>query len=262
MKISIIITTYNRAGHLNRGLYTVLNQKVKPDEILIIDDGSTDHTRQVVENFQKECPFIRYIYNHRLGYKGSALPKNIGIKQATGELLIFTEPECLHLGGVLSQHIAHHEKRDNLFVSSGTVYFVFASVIKSLSLEHFRNPSKILEIQPIVEWRDGYQPQHEDIAVSRKVSALYCASVRKDDLMAIGGFDERYKKWGWEDIDLQSRLGMVGIQCISDENIQLIHLAHGYTTCFENWYCNKKLHEDPNKPVVANQGKEWGVVRK
>jgi len=262
LKLSVIMTTYNRAGHLRRGLYLVLNQEVKPDEVIIVDDGSTDSTRAVVEDYQRsqEVP-IKYIYNRNFGYKNSCLAKNIGIKQATGDLLIFTEPEVLHIGEVISAHLQHHTN-PGLFVSSGTVYFVFAGIIRKLTLGHFKKPKTILDIQPIIEWEEGYFPQPEDIAVLRKVNAPYCASCWKEDLMKINGFDERYLPFnGYEDVDLLSRLSRVGVQTISDEDIQLIHLAHGYTGCFENQHYNKKLNEDPNKPIVANQNIEWGRTR-
>jgi len=264
VKVSVVITTYNRAGHLNRGLYTLLNQDYKPDEVIIVDDGSQDYTADLVKTFQNEYPNhnIKYIYNNNPGYTNCCLAKNIGIKQAKGELIIFTEPEVLHIGNTIKQHVDWHEKELKLFVSAGTVYFVFAGIIRILSLKHFRNPELITKMKEVIEWREGYIPQYEDIAVSRRVSACYCASARKEWLVAIGGFDERFlPHWGWDDIDLQSRLSRFGVNCISDENIKVVHLAHGYTGCFEKWNYNKTLHDDPNKPIVANKGKEWGVIR-
>jgi len=263
MKISIIVTTYNRANHLNRGLYTVLSQDIDLHEVIIIDDGGNDHTAKIVDNLRDQFPKrnIKYIYNHNFGYTNCCLAKNIGIRQATGELLIFTEPEVLHIGEVIKAHLNWHKEGTHLFVSSGMVYFVFAGAAGKLTLEHLKNPELIPSIQKVIEWKDGYQPQAEDIAVSRKVSASYCASVRKKDVVAIGGYDERYKVWGWEDIDVQSRLSISGVKCVSDNNIKVVHLAHGYTGCFENWEINKKLHENPDKPMVANQGKEWGIIK-
>jgi len=100
------------------------------------------------------------------------------------------------------------------------------------------------------------------MAVNRHVCATYCASVKREDVMRIGGYDERLLKWwGWEDLDLQSRLSRDGVTCLPDPSMQVVHLAHGRTGCFEVWEYNRRLHEDPDKPTVANQGREWGVIR-
>jgi len=262
LKVSVVITTYNRAGHLRRCLPTLLNQKTKPDEVIIIDDGSQDQTREIVKGLQNEYPEqnIKYVYNHNPGYTGSSLAKNIGIRQAKGEIIIFSEPEILCVTDCISQHL-EWQKKGNYFVSAGTIYFVFGKAVETLTLRDFKEPDRIIRREGIKEWKDGYWPEKYDIAVQRNVRATYNASVKRDALIRIGGWDERFKNfWGWEDLDLQSRLGMAGIQCIGDESIQAIHLAHGYTGCFEVWDYNKKLHEDPNKPIIANQGKEWGKI--
>ena len=263
MKISVVISTYNRGNHLNYGLRTLLAQNRIPDEVLIIDDGGTDHTEGIVKGIKNDFPNdnIRYIYNYNPGYTNCCLAKNIGIKEATGDLIIFTEPEILHVGETIATHEEWHKNNGGLFVSTATVYFVFGTALKELTLEHYKNPLLIITRDNIVEWEAGYQPKAEDIAVSRCVRATYCASVKKGNLEYIGGFDERFlPHWGWDDIDLQSRLGMAGIKCICDSTIQVVHLAHGYTGCYEKWHFNKELNDDPDKPTVANEDVDWGVI--
>lgn len=267
MTSSVIITTYNRAGHLKYGLWSLLHQKAKLNEILVVDDGSVDNTEGIVTGYQNDFPKanIRYIYNHNLGYSNCCLAKNIGLKEAKGDLLFFNEPEILYIGEAIDQHLTRQSKEKNLFLSSGTVDFVFSTVLRSLSIGQLKDPSRIMKEMKdiVVEWVPGYQPDQGDIAVSRSVCATYCASVRKEDLMKVGGWDERFiHYWGWDDIDLSSRLGLSGVRIISDPQIEVVHLAHGYTGCHEVWEFNKKLHEDPNKPIIANQGKEWGMIRK
>jgi len=264
MTISVIITTYNRGGHLRRCLPSLLGQKVNADEIIIVDDGSEDYTKSVVEQIQKDFPKqdIKYIYNNNIGYTNCCLAKNIGLRQAKGDILVFTEPEILHATETLQQHLAWQEKGEKTYISAGTVYFVFGLAVRKLTLEEMKKPKLITEKKSVKEWIAGYKPEEMDIAVSRHVTASYCASVRRKRLMEVGGWDERFIRfWGWDDIDLQSRLGRNGMRTISDPTIEMVHLAHGYTGCFEVWHYNKKMHDDPNKPIVANQGKEWGVIR-
>jgi len=61
-KVSVIIPTYNRANLLSRAIKSVLNQTFQDFELIIVDDGSVDNTREVVEEFQKEDLRIKHIY--------------------------------------------------------------------------------------------------------------------------------------------------------------------------------------------------------
>ena len=90
-KVSIIIPTYNRANLLSRAIKSVLNQTFKDFELIIVDDGSTDNTRQVVEGFQKRDPRIKYIWQENFG--GPAKPINAGLKVAQGEYIAFIESD-------------------------------------------------------------------------------------------------------------------------------------------------------------------------
>ncbi|MBE6055096.1 MAG: glycosyltransferase family 2 protein [Clostridium sartagoforme] len=91
IKINICTPTYNR-GHLLPNLYkSLINQTFKSFEWLIIDDGSNDNTKKIVENFQKENKIkIKYIYKNN-GGKHTAL--NIGIKEANSELFFIVDSD-------------------------------------------------------------------------------------------------------------------------------------------------------------------------
>ena len=80
IKISVIIPTYNRSKLLNRSIRSVLNQTFQPNEIIVVDNGSTDDTREMVsKNFRNIC----YIYHDKKGVaqqemQASEYPKVIG----------------------------------------------------------------------------------------------------------------------------------------------------------------------------------------
>jgi len=82
--VSVIIPTYNRAHMVGRAIQSVLNQMYKEFELIVVDDGSTDNTEEVVKGFGDER--LRYI---RLSEKsgGSAVPRNTGLKVARGEYI-------------------------------------------------------------------------------------------------------------------------------------------------------------------------------
>ena len=90
-KVSVIIPTYNRAGFLPRAIKSVLNQIFQDFEIIVVDDGSTDNTEQVVRNFQNRDKRIKYIWQEQSG--GPSKPKNTGIKAARGRYIAFLDSD-------------------------------------------------------------------------------------------------------------------------------------------------------------------------
>jgi len=88
--ISVIITTYNRENLVLRDLKSVLNQTLKDFEVLLIDDGSEDNTRQVIQKIQKEDGRVRYIYQENKGWP-SAL--NIGLSNIQGRCIAFLDSD-------------------------------------------------------------------------------------------------------------------------------------------------------------------------
>ena len=91
MQISVIVPTYNRAEWLADGVRSVLAQTMRPTEVLIVDDGSTDHTAQVVAQLGREVPLtLQYIYQEN---RGAAAARNTGIRSAQGKLLCFLDSD-------------------------------------------------------------------------------------------------------------------------------------------------------------------------
>lgn len=87
--VSVIIPTYNRATSIGASIQSVLDQTWQDFEIIIVDDGSTDNTRQVIEGFEDDR--IRYICLEKNG--GASHARNIGIGQAGGEFIAFLDSD-------------------------------------------------------------------------------------------------------------------------------------------------------------------------
>jgi len=114
-KVSVIIPTYNRADLLSRAIESVLNQTFKCFELIIVDDASTDNTKEVVEEIQKRDQRIRYI---RLDKNSGAPahPRNVGIQNAKGEYIAFLDHDDEWLPEKLKKQIELFEnsKKKNL----------------------------------------------------------------------------------------------------------------------------------------------------
>lgn len=75
--VSVVLPTYNRSRCLYRSISSVLNQTFSDIELIIVDDGSTDNTKEIVEGIND--PRIRYIYQER---SGACAARNRGIEEA------------------------------------------------------------------------------------------------------------------------------------------------------------------------------------
>ena len=87
MRISVIIPTFNRAGTLKRAIESVLRQTLQPYEVIIIDDGSNDGTKELVSY---SYPSIKYIYQVN---KGVSSARNVGIKYANGDWIALLDSD-------------------------------------------------------------------------------------------------------------------------------------------------------------------------
>jgi len=85
--VSIIIPTYNYAGYLPRAIQSCLDQSYKSLEIIVIDDGSTDNTKEVAERYGNSISYIRQ------GNSGVSSARNRGLKEAAGDFIAFLDAD-------------------------------------------------------------------------------------------------------------------------------------------------------------------------
>ena len=90
-KVTVLITTWNRAPLIGRAIESVQSQTFKDWEIIIVDDGSTDATERVVKEWQKKEPRIRYFKRPHVGR--IAVVSNFGLKQARGEYIAILDDD-------------------------------------------------------------------------------------------------------------------------------------------------------------------------
>ena len=113
--ISVIIPTYNRALYLERAIGSVLAQRLACDELIVVDDGSTDGTAALVERLAAGSAVpIRLC---RQDNQGAAAARNLGIGRARGELLAFLDSDDWWLPHKLARQTTAMAARPDVLIS-------------------------------------------------------------------------------------------------------------------------------------------------
>jgi len=122
MFVSIIIPTHNRASLLPRAINSVLTQTYTNFEIIIVDDGSNDNTQQVCQNFINENQNIKYIKNENS--VGGAEARNIGMRQAKGEIIAFLDDDDEWLPQKLEKQIEIFKQNPEVGIVGTNYYWI------------------------------------------------------------------------------------------------------------------------------------------
>jgi glycosyltransferase involved in cell wall biosynthesis len=100
MPVSVIIPTFNHARFLADAIESVLAQSLPPSEVIVVDDGSIDHTPAILAGYQGRVQVVRQ------GNRGVAAARNTGATLASGELLAFLDADDAWLPGKLERQVA------------------------------------------------------------------------------------------------------------------------------------------------------------
>jgi glycosyltransferase involved in cell wall biosynthesis len=189
MKISVVTPTHNKLVILQRTLASLAAQDLSPEEyeVVVVDDGSTDGTSAFLESHRPEHGFtvVRQVSN-----RGRAAARNLGLARAEGDLVVFLDDDMELVPGFLRVHREFHE--------IGTGKAGIGNVIN--------HPE--ISVAPIDRYMStrGAQKIRETGPLPWKYFSTNNASVRREDLVAIGGFDENFVYYGFEDLELAWRL--------------------------------------------------------
>lgn len=123
--ISIVIPTYNRANLVRRALRSALNSRREDDEIIVVDDGSTDETAQILGEYGGRIIYVRKPHG------GAGKARNAGIDRATKPLVAFLDSDDAWIPGSL-------ELRRELMQARPDLVFCFGDYIVRTSTEELR----------------------------------------------------------------------------------------------------------------------------
>jgi glycosyltransferase involved in cell wall biosynthesis len=122
-KVSVVIPAYNSAKSLPKAINSILSQTYHDYEIIIVDDGSIDNTKDVVSEYSKRYPErIRYFYQKN---KRPAAARNLGLKNAAGELAAFLDADDVWQPRYLEKTVKLFESSDLdwIIIDNDVVFF-------------------------------------------------------------------------------------------------------------------------------------------
>ncbi len=207
--ISIVVATWNRRQTLERTLSHLQNQSLSADrfELIVVDDGSTDGTGEMIAAIQPQLEFpVRYFWHPN---RGPGYSQNVGIQNAKHDLILLLADDIWPTPGMLAAHLKSHEHHPQCHIA------VLGDVV----------PSPDLPRTAIHRVWDPFQ--YGRFRGNVELDGIYfhaCnISVKKAFLLAHGLFKERQAA-AHEDIELGYRLSRQGLRIVFEETA----LAHHY----------------------------------
>lgn len=239
--VTILIVTHGRAELLRNSLSSIARQNFTDFEVLVVDDA--DETGEV-KNVCAEFSFVRRIYRANRkpvdGYCNPAIPFNMGLKAALGQVIV---------------------------MQGGEILYTKETDLQNLVKPHFENDIEKLVMLATCEKIGEEDGAHFPVNADDKVLLFnFGCSFRKSFVLSLGGFEESYDGWGYEDEDLALVMIAHGVQPVwLPPSYVLTH--HQY----HPWVPNSRMNTDADrlrfaerktaifKGHISNEGHEWGI---
>ena len=185
--VSVVLATHNRKELLKECLKSLFNQTYPKEryEIIVVNDGSTDGTEEVLKKYAKKAPCIFKCFSQE--NKGPSAARNLGIEHAKGEIICFTDDDC----------IADERWIENLVkeFTNEKVGGVGGEIVAY-------NPKTSVE---------KYARMDQESAIRNSFLITCNAAYRKDVLESVNGFDGNLR-YGGDDIDVGIKVKLMGYE--------------------------------------------------
>ena len=213
MDLTVIIPTKNRAAKLAATLDCLCQQSVGSGsfEVVVVDNGSSDHTQEVLSQYGNRFPVWKVV---RESAPGAAAARNRGVEASSGKILLFLDDDILADPWLLKEHLkSHHSFPDSCVL--GSVRFPWSSSSRKHSL---------LE-QCLIDHPELLQsfnfPDPENVPFLHFYTCNL--SISGSLFEKVGGFDEAFSSYGFEDVDFGYRLNLLGHHIVHNPRASAIH---------------------------------------
>ncbi len=210
MDISIVIPTKNRAAQLSRPLQALARQDFPRErfEVLVVDNASTDNTREVASQFEKAFVHFKLLSESQAG---AARARNCGIKKSRGDLVLLIDDDVIPAPQLLQEHWLAHQ-RDPQSAILGRVTFPWDGT---------ESPFR---------WVLTYRPEYLqsfrfDDPGNVPFNHFYSCNVSlpRSAFARAGLFDEGFRVYGFEDTEFGYRLVRSGIRIVFNPRAEGLH---------------------------------------
>lgn len=236
MKFSVIVPTYNAESTLPTLLDSIFDQIYEDFELILVDDGSMDRTSSILKDYR--CTVIQLEKNH-----GPAYCRNRGAKEARGEILVFTDSDCIVAHSWLDT-IHRRFSRNDVEAIMGKI-ILMPSTFLGDSISALGFPAggglgfdKIWKVDPY-----GY---------TDSLSSCNC-SIRKDVFWNAGGFDATFPFPGGEDSLLAYRLIKLNYRIKYCSDVLVYHAARDSLNDFLKWQFRRGMSSYIFSKKISNK---------
>lgn len=200
--ISVIVPAYNAEKTLSQCLSALAAQSIPAEryEVILVDDGSTDETRKIPEEFDVKC-----IYQKN---QGPATARNRGVESAQGSIILFTDSDCIPQPDWIEEMIRPFSDLDVIAVKGAYKTSQNDLTAKFVQIE-FEERYRLLLNNEYIDMIDTYS-----------------AAFRKSAFLSLGGFDASFPEANNEDTDLSYKMSQLGKKMIFNPNAIVEHLSH------------------------------------
>lgn len=234
MKISAIITVYNRPEMVAACLGALALNSRLVDEAVVSDDGSDESCVQMMKGVFGELPFpVRYVRQEHCGYRLAAA-RNNAIRAASGDYILSLDCDILLMPDAVEVHL--RRARPGVFLAGNRAMLDSES---SSALTGRRPSARLLDalweradrrqaIRAHAQFQRNRLLRRLGLAAEHKPKILGCHfSAFRADIARVNGFDERFVGWGLEDDDFTRRLYKAGVRGRSIiPEARAVHLWH------------------------------------
>jgi glycosyltransferase involved in cell wall biosynthesis len=275
VKVSIVMAYINRKEQLMHTIKTIINSMYKNIELIIVNDFSDkDQSIDMIEEqYKDKIQFIKIINikKEEKTWINPCIPYNIGIKQATGDIIILQNPEVCHVGDCISYVVKNLKKNSWLTLNCyGLGNFDHNNIVYNIYENNYKVYDYIKLLSDNSNSRIGGNSALGDGNVQGWLNHPnfftayhYFGAIYKTDLFdkMNGGFDEDYKDGiNLDDIDFVKRLIYNKIQIVGNYfHKDVPFTIHLYHTKAPSIVDNPKEKHDINKKIFDKKCKEMNL---
>lgn len=237
MDISLLILTHNRKDFLNYTL-TSICQQITDDieyEVIVVDDGSTDDTRELIKAFKNKIKNLQYIYHEHIGVK-IAECRNCALRAALGDIVCFVDAGVVLKDDFLKQHYRMHKIENAPDVVIGRIAAFEICMGDEEFEQHFHDEDlqeTVRQILKIERFEDRRMTTYQYFKNTfRNMPAPWhyfwtCnVSWKRKGRLEKAAFDEQIQNWGMEDVEFGYHLKQEGASFEYNPDAVAVHIPH------------------------------------